>query len=111
MDQQQPIKSRWTDRGPFFVESGGSYSIDCKQQIDGRMMRSLGLDNIDDLLEMKAPNFYERIKIMKHNVDVIGQYCEYFTNELKKQQATLQQLSEQINELKCQLNNSSSFSR
>lgn len=111
MMEQQQRKSKWNDRGPFYVERGGYYDEGCKQQIDGRLMKSLGLDNIDDLFEMKAPNFDERIKTLGHNVVVLGNYCEYITEELKKQTAALQQLSEQISDLKRQLNNSSSFSR
>lgn len=119
--QQQPRKSKWTDRGPFYVESGASYSEACKQQIDGRLMKSLGLDDLDDLFEMKAPVFDKRIKTLGHNVHVICTYCEIFAEELKKQQTALnqltekldalQQLSEQINDLKRQLDNSSSLSR
>ena len=106
---EEPRTSKWTDRGPFYVEKGWSYSEACKQQIDGRLMRSLGLDDIDDLFEMKAPVFHQQIKTLAHNVDVICQYCEYFTKELQKQQETLNQLSEQIKALERQ--STSSFSR
>lgn len=111
MEQQQPRKSKWTDKGPFHVEGGWSYNEACKQQIDGRLMKSLGLDDIDDLFEMKAPVFYQRIKTLGHNIDVICQYCEYFTKELQKQQEALNQLSEQIKALQQQSTRSSSFSR
>lgn len=114
MMEQQQRKSKWTDRGPFHVEGGWSYSEACKQQIDGRLMRSLGLDDIDDLFEMKAPVFHQQIKTLAHNVDVICQYCQYFSKELQKQQETLNQISEQIKEIKAlqqQSTSSSSFSR
>ncbi len=112
MDQQQPRKSKWRDKGPFYVDGGSRYYDEgCKQQIDGRMMKSLGLDNIDDLLEMKAPNFDQRIKTLGGNVVYIGNYCKYFEEELRKQMAMLKQLSEQVASLQRQLENASSFSR
>ncbi len=112
MDQQQPRKSKWRDKGPFYVDGGSRYYDEgCKQQIDGRMMKSLGLDNIDDLFEMKAPNFDQRIKTLGHNVCVICEYCEIFAKELKQQQTALNQLAEKLDTLQRQLDNAASFSR
>ena len=75
----QRHSKKWQSKEPFPVSSGGEYGWQAKCGVDGRLRNSLGLTNIDDLFEMKAPNLYGCIT---HTSDNIITLCKYTYNHL-----------------------------
>ena len=75
----QRHSKKWQSKEPFPVSSGGEYGWQAKCGVDGRLRNSLGLTNIDDLFEMKAPNLYGCIT---HTSDNIITLCKYIYNHL-----------------------------
>ena len=92
---QRHIK-RWQSKAPFPVSSGGGYGWDAKCGIDGRLTNSLGLADIDDLFEMKAPFLYGAIK---NTYEVVSKALPE-NNKLQKVLGKYEQLQVQFQELK-----------
>ena len=99
---QRHIK-RWQSNVPFPVSSGFTYGIKAKQGIDGRLTNSLGLADIDDLFEMKAPFLYGAIKNTNDTVYNLYEFVNKSlpeNNKLQKIQGKYEQLEKQFQELK-----------
>ncbi len=58
LDWNQQQQKKWQSNAPFPVDSGGTYPKENKVGIDSALQNSLGLTDIDDLFQMKAPRFY-----------------------------------------------------
>lgn len=83
---QRHIK-KWQSNEPFPVSSGFQYGIKAKRGIDARLTNSLGLHDIDDLFEMKAPNLYKCFIDTAHNVMTLCRYVyDHLPNNNKYQQ-------------------------
>mgnify|MGYP002626530026 CR=1 FL=1 len=83
----QRHSKKWQSNAPFPVSSGGEYGVEAKCGIDGRLRNSLGLTNIDDLFEMKAPNLYGCITHTSDNIITLCKYVyEHLPNNNKYQQ-------------------------
>jgi len=65
---------KWQSKEPFPVSSGFEYGTKAKQGIDARLTNSLGLHDIDDLFEMKAPALYKCFIDTAHNVMSLCRY-------------------------------------
>lgn len=91
---QRHIK-KWQSNEPFPVSSGFQYGNKAKAGIDGRLRNSLGLTDIDDLFEMKAPNLYGCIT---HTSDNIITLCKYVYEHLPNNN-NYQQLQGKYDEL------------
>ncbi len=120
-DQLDPYElhiKKWQSDKPFDVSTGGYYNTACKQQIDGRLMKNLGLTSIDDLFEMKAPLFHRRIRTLAKNVVAIGDYVQgieesqdKILNHLKKIEEQIQAQQALIEKLVAERDESRGFSR
>jgi len=75
----QRHSKKWQSNAPFPVSSGGEYGVEAKCGVDGRLRNSLGLTNIDDLFEMKAPHLYSIFNVTSAN---IIELCKYIYQEL-----------------------------
>ena len=84
-NQQQ--QKKWQSDAPFPVDSGGAYSRKGREHIDGCLHQTLGLHDIDDLFQMKAPRFYKTINDTWHNGFDL---CEYIYKHLPNIEASLQ---------------------
>ena len=83
---QRHIK-KWQSKTPFPVSSGFEYPSKAKQGIDERLTNSLGLHDIDDLFEMKAPALYKCFIDTAHNVMTLCRYVyDHLPNNNKFQQ-------------------------
>ena len=74
LDWNQQQQKKWQSDAPFPVDSGGAYSRKGRECIDGCLHSSLGLHNIDDLFQMKAPRFY---KIYTETGQNVVNLCKY----------------------------------
>lgn len=74
LDWNQQQQKKWQSDAPFPVDSGGAYSRKGREHIDGCLHQTLGLHDIDDLFQMKAPRFYKIYTDTCHNVFDIGTY-------------------------------------
>ena len=70
---QRHIK-KWQSKEPFHVSSGFFYDTEAKRGIDARLTNSLGLFDLDDLFEMKAPNLYGCITHTSDNILRLSDY-------------------------------------
>ena len=83
---QRHIK-KWQSKEPFPVSSGFEYGTKAKQGIDARLTNSLGLYDLDDLFEMKAPYLYKLFIDIGRNVHTLCKYVyEHLPNNNKYQQ-------------------------
>lgn len=83
----QRHSKKWQSKEPFPVSSGGEYGWQAKCGVDGRLRNSLGLTNIDDLFEMKAPNLFKCFIDTAHNVMSLCRYVyDHLPNNNKFQQ-------------------------
>ena len=132
LDFNQRHIKKWQSDIPFSVSSGGSYSREARSGIDGRLRNSLGLTDIDDLLEMKAPRLFKLYTDTSNNVinlceytyknlssnnkfqQLLGKY-EELQERCRHQEAMIEKLMAQNEQLQAQLlekaNAASSFSR
>ncbi len=78
---------QWRSRDPIHTKSGLVYEDDGRRIIDARLNASLGLNNIDDLLEMKAPRFFYTIeRIWQDEYDLAKYIVENLPNNNQYQQ-------------------------
>ena len=83
---QRHIK-KWQSKTPFPVSSGFEYGTEAKRGIDARLTNSLGLHDIDDLFEMKAPALHKCFIDTAHNVMALCRYVyDHLPNNNKFQQ-------------------------
>lgn len=79
LDWNQQQQKKWQSDAPFPVDSGGAYSRKGREHIDGCLHQTLGLHDIDDLFQMKAPRFY---KIYTDTCENVFGLCEYVWKNL-----------------------------
>ena len=79
LDWNQQQQKKWQSDAPFPVDSGGAYSRKGREHIDGCLHQTLGLHDIDDLFQMKAPRFY---KIYTDTCGNVFDLCEYVYKNL-----------------------------
>lgn len=102
LDWNQRHQKKWESMNPFDTASGKRYDKGCKQQIDGCLQHTLGMHDIDDLFEMKAPRFYAAFRDTVQNAYDASRYLYH---ELPNQLADnnrYQQLQGKYDELKQQ---------
>jgi len=74
LDWNQQQQKKWQSDAPFPVDSGGAYSRKAREALDGCLHQTLGLHDIDDLFQMKAPRFY---KIYTDTCENVANLCKY----------------------------------
>lgn len=79
----------------FFPSSGGRYTSKQKAAIAGCLYDSLGCAQLDDLLEMHAPDTFQKLDVMAKNIYAT---CKYLDENLKPNNM-MQQLQGQNEEL------------
>ena len=95
LDWNQRQYKKWRSRDPFHTDAGSTYLDDGKRIIDARLNASLGLNDIDDLFQMKAPRFYN---IYTRGIEKLNNLCNYVADNLPANN-TLQQLQGKYDEL------------
>ena len=96
LDWNQRQMKKWQSDAPFPVDSGGAYTRKGRECIDGCLHQSLGLHNVDDLFQLKAPRFYE---IYNDTCNNVFDLCEYVYKNLPNNDK-YQELKGQYEELK-----------
>ncbi|MGP1585774.1 MAG: hypothetical protein ACTTH3_04565 [Schwartzia sp. (in: firmicutes)] len=76
-NQQQ--QKKWQSDAPFYVDSGGYFSRNARECIDGCLHQTLGLHDIDALFQMKAPRFYKVYNDTGQNIMTL---CDYIYKHL-----------------------------
>lgn len=84
-NQQQ--QKKWQSDAPFYVDSGGYFSRNARECIDGCLHQTLGLHDIDALFQMKAPRFYA---VYNQTNDHVYDLCEYIYKHLPNIEAGIQ---------------------
>ncbi len=79
LDWNQQQQKKWQSDAPFPVDSGGAYSRKAREALDGCLHQTLGILDIDDLFQMKAPRFY---KIYTDTCENVFNLCEYIGKNL-----------------------------
>ena len=84
-NQQQ--QKKWQSDAPFYVDSGGYFSRNARECIDGCLHQTLGLHDIDALFQMKAPRFY---KVYNETNTNLYNLCDYIYKHLSNIETSLQ---------------------
>ena len=84
-NQQQ--QKKWQSDAPFYVDSGGYFSRNARECIDGCLHQTLGLHDIDALFQMKAPRFYKVYNATGQNIMTL---CDYIYKHLPNIEAGIQ---------------------
>ena len=114
----QKVYRIWHSNQNYVTKGGYEYDWQLKKQMDGRLFSNLGTSNLDDLLEIKAPNFYNsfyticdwivnmgrNVKFIKKNMQsnndyqtLLGKY-EELKKHCEKQDALIQKFMERHSE-------------
>ena len=107
----QKVHRIWHSDRNYVTAGGYEYDWQLKKQMDGRLFSNLGTSNLDDLMEIKAPHFYEFFynmcerthkiyKYLRNNIksnndyqQLLGKY-EELQKHCEKQDALIQKLME-----------------
>ena len=79
LNWNQRYEKKWQSDAMFPVDSGGAYSRKAREALDGCLHQSLGLSNIDDIFQLKAPRFFKAYNDTCINVFDL---CEYVYKNL-----------------------------
>ena len=95
LDWNQRALKKYMSPEPFYVDSGKAYNLKHREQINVNLHQNLGLSDLDDLLQMKAPRFYD---IYTQGIKNLNNLCDYVGTNLPANNK-LQQLKGQYDEL------------
>ena len=70
----QKVHRIWHSNQNYVTAGGYEYDWQLKKQMDTRLFNNLGTSNLDDLMEIKAPHFYEFFYDMYERVFKIYKY-------------------------------------
>lgn len=98
LDWNQRALKKYSSPEPFYVDSGKAYNLKHREQINVNLHQNLGLSDLDDLFQMKAPRFYD---IYTQGIKNLNSLCDYVAENLPANNK-LQQLQGENNQLKKQ---------